>query len=383
MSARRDPRAVDPVSLVAALVCGVALGIGLGWLVHGHAAPPATALGGGSPPGGLAPRGLAPVAPPAPTPSQPAAPAPAPAPPELAAEPALARALERAVRASAGEGRLQAAVMLDVAPEPLLRPAGAVPSMRAWSMIKAVTALTVLEHPSAAADPTLRPYVGRALRRSDNCAQRKLSLELERRLGSPEAVHDAIRHTLARARGTINVAEAQRDVDGAPECAAPGYPGRLAPADASAPVVLLGTSRWRADDAVRFVHALRAGIYGAAASGEILRLMGADKLRSQEIGAPATLSAAASWGAGEVFRSPCWRVAYKAGWGGSRQGSFLAGQMGTVELPGGRWAAFSVMFHPAAQPATDDPGRAHADRVIERALTLLKGVLRREFGACP
>ena len=273
--------------------------------------------------------------------------------------------------------------MLDVAPQPLLRPAGAAPSIRAWSMIKAVTALTLLEHPSAAADPALRPYVARALRRSDNCAQRKLTLELERRLGSPDAVHDAIRHTLARAGGTINVAEAQRDVGGSPDCAAEAYPGRLAPADASAPVVLLGTSRWRATDAVRFVHALRARIYGAPASDAVLRLMGEDKLRSQEIGAAARLTAAASWGAGEVFRSPCWRVAYKAGWGGSRQGSFLAGQMGTVELPGGRWAAFSVMFQPTAQPATDDPGRAHADHVIERALTLVKRVLRRELGACP
>lgn len=366
MPTRPAARSVDPVSIAAALLCGVTLGLGLGWLVHGNAAPATTVVA--VPP---APAGL-----PAATP--PAAPSP-----DVAVEAALARALEQAVRAAAPHGHLRAAVMLDRAPQPLVRPAAAGTALRTWSMIKAVTALTLLEQPGALRDPALTRFLEGALRRSDNCAQRKLTLELERRLGGgPAAVLSAIRSTVTRAGATINVAEAQRSTQGSPACAAPQYPARLSGTDASADVELLGTTRWRPADAVRFVHGLRATVFDPAAAGAVLALMAAPKLPSEEIGADARLSVAPPWGAGRTFAAPCWHLAYKAGWGGSNHGDFVAGQMGAVDLPGGRWVAFSVMFEPVVQPATDDPGRVHADSVIEQALTRVKSVLRRRFGSC-
>jgi hypothetical protein len=106
------------------------------------------------------------------------------------------------------------------------------------------------------------------------------------------------------------------------------------------------------------------------------------KLVSREVDADAMITAPPEWGAGRVFDARCWNVAYKAGWGGSGQGRFLAGQMGAVDLGSGRWAAFAVMFHPSEQPDTDDPGKVQAYQVMEQALTTIKKALRKHLRAC-
>jgi hypothetical protein len=359
------PAVDDLLGVGAAVICGIVLGIGLGWLVHGSNAPAKLV----TVPGGVT-----------------AAPAPAP-PAQAAAESGLPdklRAeLRRAVRSVAGRGRMEAAVMLDISAEPLT--AGrASREMRTWSMIKVVTALTLLEQPGVVAGEQLRAYLEDALVRSQNCEQRAMTLALERRLGGPPSrVLAAIGNTLHRAGATIDVAGTQRDLDGDASCA---IPGGLPAGEAGAPVMLLGTTRWRVVDAVRLMHGLRRGIYEPEASAIVMDLLRRPKRASREPDASEEMTVPPTWGAGapRAFANRCWGLAYKGGWGGFRDRSFLAGQMGTIELPGGAWAAFAVMFHPDQnhQPPTDDPGRSLADSALESAFEGMRRVFQRELGAC-
>ncbi|HEV2790527.1 MAG TPA: hypothetical protein VGV69_04430, partial [Solirubrobacterales bacterium] len=140
-----------------------------------------------------------------------------------------------------------------------------------------------------------------------------------------------------------------------------------------APALLLGTSEWRVADAVRFMHALGSGAYGHVLSERILNLMREPKERSREI-LPEEFTAAVDWGAGRALR--VLDPAYKAGWGGTQQGAFMAGQMAVVELPSGERAALAVMFHPAVQPGQDDPGLTPAPQALEAVMEPLARRLR-------
>lgn len=373
------PRATyAPLAAVAA--CGVVLGLAFGWLVHpSDSADRATASDGeivlGTSGGGEVP-------------TQPAggeqervrATVPGGAEAADATGAQLAAALADGAAAVAASGTVEAAVMLDGASEPSVA-GGAQRSMRLWSTVKLVTALTLLaERDGGAAG--LESVLERALTQSDNCAQRKMVLELQRDLGSTGAVAEAVRRTVEVAGGQIDMTLAQQD-DSGEQCVAPGYQG-LSAEDAALPALLLGTTEWRVSDAVQVAHAVRSRqVYGPAQSDYLLDLMRRPKRDSPAPGAAEQLTAAPSWGAGEVFAERCWNVAYKGGWGGTVQGSYLAEQVGTVELPGGRWAAFAVVFRPAAQPPDDDPGKAGAPEALSTVLGVLEDGLRGEFpGAC-
>jgi hypothetical protein len=246
-------------------------------------------------------------------------------------------------------------------------------------MVKAVTATTLLRTRNGSTAGVVEPLT-RALTRSDNCAQRELTVQLERTLkGSLSQARIAIRNTLQQAGGDMDVDVAQQNNQGQ-YCITPTYKG-LPAADAGFPALLLGTTHWHVADAIRFIHALRQRtVYGPASSDAVLKTLRLAKRNSQEPGAEKQLTAAPGWGAGTVFSARCWQVAYKAGWGGHTQGRFLAGQIGTVELPMGHWVAFAVMFHPSVQPPSDDPGLAHANVAVESVLGALKTALHQRFG---
>jgi hypothetical protein len=139
------------------------------------------------------------------------------------------------------------------------------------------------------------------------------------------------------------------------------------------------------EDAVRFISGLNAGADDLPATrpvGEaVLALMRKPKLNSEEPLA-GTFTVQPRWGAGEAFRSPCWRVAYKAGWGGAQAHiPWLGAQMGTVALPEGHTLAFAVAVHPYRQPSDDDPGTTPVPRAIALVLSSLRPVLE-QAGAC-
>lgn len=368
--------------LAVAVACGLLVGVAFGAIVHpgvdgatsGSTAPDDGEVVLGLP--GDQPSG----APDEPSPQR----AEASSGPDAAAADAVNRALARqltAGAASVGDGTVEAAVMVDGSAEPAVV-GDASRRMRTWSMVKLVTALTLIEVRGGEIGD-VEPIVERALRQSDNCAQRKLVLELQQALGSEAAVKGAVVATVARAGAGLDVDLAQRGPDGR-HCIAPGYAG-LSAEDAELPALLLGTTEWGVADAVRVAHALRdGGAYGGATSDYLLGLLRAPKSNSGEPGAGDLLTASPSWGAGEIFAGSCWNLAYKAGWGGSANQSYLAGQLGAVDLPDGRWAAFAIMFHPAAQPGDDDPGKAGAALAVETVLSALERGLREQLGAdCP
>jgi hypothetical protein len=118
-------------------------------------------------------------------------------------------------------------------------------------------------------------------------------------------------------------------------------------------------------DAVRFAHALGAGVYGQAISESVLGAMRKPKGRSREVSA-SEFTAPVDWGAGHSFAGL--NPAYKAGWGGAQQGAFLAGQIASIELPRGGRVAVAVMFHPDVQPTKDDPGLTAAPQALDLAM---------------
>jgi hypothetical protein len=118
-------------------------------------------------------------------------------------------------------------------------------------------------------------------------------------------------------------------------------------------------------DAVRLVHALSVGTYGAAVSDRVLGLMRSPKLPSREV-QPGELTAPLDWGVGESLPAG---TAYKAGWGGSQHGNFLAGQIALADLPGVGRASIVAVFHPDAQPLRDDPGITAAPEALDAILS--------------
>lgn len=373
----------DWLAIVAFSVAGVLAGIILGAVFHASA--PATPARSSAEQMPTATR----TATNATTPAKPAKPA---APTDALKQPAARsrrdmKALSGALSKGAsdvrrqGLGTAEVALMLDRDVEPVVRGAAPDQPVRVWSMIKPVTAvalLTALDGDARGLDPYLRA----ALRRSENCAQRKLVLELQRVEGGIDAAKLALRDTLTAVGGELDTKRAQISANGR-DCQAPGY-DLLSNADAARRSLFAGTTNWRIADAARFAHALRGErVFGKSISDRILGLMREPKLPSREPGADGRTTAPLDWGAGATFRAVCWHVAYKGGWGRNTSVPFTAGQLGTVELGNGRWAAFAVVFHPAKVPPDSDPGKADAPQGLAVALAPLKRKLQRQFpGAC-
>lgn len=296
--------------------------------------------------------------------------------PPTAAERRLAVALKAGVEeATALGGEVEAAAMLDGSPAPIVvssEAGGAQRYMRLWSLSKVVTMIALLrslgweervgEMPSSEVESALEG----ALTRSENCRQRRVVLELQEATGGVAGTRRAIAEVLSQAGGRI-VPGTQ--VEEPEALCVPFLSAQVEIPEPMSPALLLGTSRWRVTDAVRLVHALSIGTYGASVSSRVLDLMRARKKPSRE-GEPGELTAPIDWGAGVAF--PGLLPAYKAGWGGTLNGNFMAGQIALVPLGGGGELALAVMFHPDAQPARDDPGITAAPAAIERVMDAVR-----------
>lgn len=285
---------------------------------------------------------------------------------------ALARGVDAA--ATLG-GQVEAAAMLDDWSRPALASSeadGAEREMRLWSMSKVPTMIALLrglgwgERAGKPTSPEVDEALQGAITRSENCHQRRVVLELEHVAGGSAGARAALAAVFRLAGAHAEVAEQTE----APEANCLAYlRGQSEIADPLAPALLLGTSHWRVQGAVRLAHALAVETFGAAISRRVLALMREPKLPSREVPV-GELTAPLNWGAGNAFAG--FDPAYKAGWGGSLNGNFLAGQIAVVGLPGGDHLAVAAMFHPDTQPSRDDPGITAAPRALELIMDSLR-----------
>lgn len=296
-----------------------------------------------------------------------------------AGERQLERALQAGVASAAGlGGEVEAAAMLDGSPAPLVASSeagGAERYMRLWSISKVVTMIAFFqrlgwgERRGETPPPEVIEALAGALTRSENCRQRRVVLELQQVEGGiPET-----RQALAEELDSVGADFRPGSQVAPPEAIClPFLHQQIEIADPLAPALLLGTSRWRVTDAVRLAHGLAVGSFGKALSKEALTLMTMPKQPSRE-SEEGELTAPLDWGAGRVFGDLA--PAYKAGWGGSLNGNFLAGQIVVVKLPGGDHLSLAVMFHPSAQPERDDPGITVAPEAIEAVQQTVRSAL--------
>jgi hypothetical protein len=300
------------------------------------------------------------------------------------AEGAERRAVERALRRGVAEaeelgGAVEAAAILAPWRAPVVvasPPGGGERWMRMWSMSKIVTAVAMLrakgwgEQPGEELSPEVEEALRAAVTRSENCPARRLVVELQHSHGdSPERAREAIAEVLRVAGGRARPGEEIAPPD--PGCVEFLETQTEVP-EPLAPALLLGTSEWRVGDAVLLMRALGQGTYGEAVSQRLLGLMREPKLPNREA-LPGELTAPVEWGAARALGQ--FDPAYKAGWGGTQQGAFMAGQMALLELPGGGRAAVAVVFHPAVQPSRDDPGLTEAPAAVETVMRSLAAEL--------
>jgi hypothetical protein len=287
----------------------------------------------------------------------------------------LGAELQRGVDAAAAlGGTSEAAIMLDGWRAPVIVSSeanGEERFMRMWSMSKVATMIAVLrglgwgEHPGSPLSPELDEALRGAITRSENCRQRRVVLELQRLAGGTARARNALAAVFDEAGGDVRVGTQIAD----PESNCVAYlKTQTELAEPLAPALLLGTSTWRVGDAVRLVHALSIDAYGGAVSNQVLSLMRSPKLPSREV-QTGELTAPLEWGAGESLPAGS---AYKAGWGGSMHGNFLAGQIALAELPAGK-AALVAVFHPDAQPSRDDPGITAAPEALDEIFSAVSG----------
>src|SRR5947209_1467030 len=348
--ARREP---EPA--VLALIVGVVFGVLLA-VVVGNDKP---SIASGSSPARAAHHGSSGTARPS-----------APAPDHLRAR--LAGALRDGVRLADAEGGLaEAAVWVEGWSSPL--EAGEVdqPS-RLWSMSKPVTAVATLQAARNQVSPDVRRAMEDAITRSDNCAQRRVILELQRLDGGIAAAIRGFDLTLFEAGvAPPRPAPEAGGISSEPECTAYLEANAAGLRDPLGPALLLGVPEWNVDGAVHFAHALAHREYGQAGE-EVLGLMRLPKQRSLE-GVPQDMTAPLDWGAGAAF--PGWQPAYKGGWGGSRQGAYVAGQI-VVLTVGGTRVALAAMFHPSTQPPSDNPGATPAPKALADIFASVRRPLR-------
>jgi len=280
----------------------------------------------------------------------------------------LAADLQRGVDVAAAlGGTAEAAIMLDGWRTPAIASSeanGEDRFMRMWSMSKVATMVAVLrglgwgQRPGRPISPELDEALRGAIKRSENCRQRRVVLELQRLSGGTGPAREALAAVFRASGGEARIGTQIE----APEPSCVAYLNAQSElAEPLAPGLLLGTSTWRVGDAARFVHALSAGTYGAAVSGRALGLMRSPKLPNREV-QPGELTAPLDWGAGESLPAG---TAYKAGWGGSLHGNFLAGQIALADLPGVGRASIVAVFHPDVQPPRDDPGVTAAPMALD------------------
>jgi hypothetical protein len=299
---------------------------------------------------------------------------------------ALRAALAATVRSViANDGTVQMAVMADWWSRPLTLGTDLSKRMRLWSLSKPVVATALLRERERRGESTadLDLYLERALERSDNCAMRELTLDLQDATGGIDGARRAISQTAMLAGASVDLEPAQKDREGS-VCLTSGEDD-LTPTWAHRLALLVGTSTWTITDAVRFVRGLAIGapdlVGRPSISATVLRLMRKPKMNSEEPLA-GTFTVAPDWGAGDAFSNRCWHLAYKAGWGGAQAHiPWLGAQIGTVTLPDIGSVAFAVAVHPYEQPPDDDPGQTTVPKAIALVLTALRHALE-DSGVC-
>lgn len=272
-------------------------------------------------------------------------------------------------------GETAAAVWVAGDRQPILSGPVRVPH-RMWSMSKAVVAVAALQAMGGKPEPVLRSALADAIRRSDNCAIRRVIVGLQDRLkagvsGTVAAFERVLRRGGARIETTPQAAAAEQACVRYLDRHRGGLPG----GDLGV-VPQFGTAQWTEVDAISFAHALAEGAYGIPGS-YLLRLMEQPKEPPLEE-PPPPLAPPLDWGAGSVFPS-AWRPAWKAGWGGSQDSPphFLAGQIVSLQLARTR-VAVAALFAPKAQPATDNPGLTRAPLALERVFDAVRTGLEAE-----
>jgi hypothetical protein len=288
----------------------------------------------------------------------------------------LGTQLQHGVDAAAAlGGTAEAAIMLDGWQTPVIASSearGEARYMRMWSMSKVATMIAVLrglgwgQRAGRPISDELDEALHGAITRSENCRQRRVVLELQRLSGSTGAARRAIQEVFAEAGAKVRVGT---QIAPPEENCLEYLETQTDLAEPLAPALLLGTSTWRVGDAARMVYALSMDTYGAAISHEVLGLMQLPKLPSREAKA-GELTAPLDWGAGESLPQA---TPYKAGWGGSLNGNFLAGQIALPDLSGIGRAALIAVFHPDRQPSRDDPGITEAPQALDVIFSSLHG----------
>lgn len=288
----------------------------------------------------------------------------------------LQAALNRGVReAQELDGEAAAAIWVGTDSQPVLS-GPALVSHRLWSMSKAVATVAALQAVDDRPDPVLRSAMTDAIRRSDNCAIRRVIVGLQARLGAgaPGAVQ-AFEQVLAAAHARLE--RMPQTAPAEPACVRylDSHQGVLPSGDLGV-AAEFGTAEWTEYDAISFAHALSDGVYGAAGS-DLLKLMALPKEPPLEAPVPPS-SPPLDWGAGAAFPAS-WRPAWKAGWGGSqnRPRRFLAGQIAVLHLAHTR-VAVAAIFVPRTEPATDNPGITRAPQALELMLGAARAGLEDE-----
>jgi hypothetical protein len=288
----------------------------------------------------------------------------------------LQAALEHGVRgADELGGEAAAAVWISGDARPLL--SGPVRARhRMWSMSKAVVSIAALQAVHDRPDPVLSSALRDAIRRSDNCAIRRVIVGLQEGLNRGIAgTVDAFERVLASAGARIEIAPQSAAAEEACVRYLDRHSGGLPGGDLGV-APQFGTAQWGMLDAIAFTHALSDGAYGAAGA-YLLGFMAKPKEPPLEEPAPPS-APPLDWGAGATFPR-AWYPAWKAGWGGSRErpARFLAGQIVVLRLARTP-VAVAAVFLPSLQPSMDDPGLTTAPRALERIFTAVRSGLQAE-----
>lgn len=292
---------------------------------------------------------------------------------------AIEVALDHAVVAARPKGSLELAVWAEGWSAPAVSPKAALNARsRMWSMSKALTAIALLRlHETKGTEPErdVLAAIAAALRRSENCRQRRVVLALQEAAESPQGAVAVIRGVLKQAGidpDSVVLPSEPKPPD-SPQCAP--ILGELN----NRPALQFGTAEWRVSDGAAFGRALAAGAFGATGVW-VREQMAAEKGRSTDPGVTKDdyTVPSFSWGAGNAF-GQFDGLAYKGGWGGADRGDYLVAQVVSMQV-GGLPVGVMGVFRPAEQPtAGDDPGKTSGPAELERAFKALAPVLRKQI----
>jgi hypothetical protein len=289
---------------------------------------------------------------------------------------ALSSALKHGVeRADELGGEAAVAVWVYGDAQPVLSGPTGVPH-RMWSTSKAVVTIAALQATGDQPDSVLGSAMTDAIRRSDNCAIRRVIVGLQDRVNEGVAgTVTAFERVLEKAGARLQRAPQSGAVEQACVPYLESHKGGLPGSDLGV-APLFGTAEWTQDDAISFAHSLSEGTYGAPGA-YLLRLMGLPKEPPLEEPPPPS-APPLDWGAGAAF-PVSWKPAWKAGWGGSQDDPphYLATQIVVLRL-GEIPVAVTAIFVPRNEPPNDNPGITQTPEALERMFKAARIGLEKE-----